>query len=168
MWDANSGKELLRLGGQEGFSSAAFSPDGRQIVTASFNKTACVWDAETGKGVLCLSGHDEAVNSASYSRDGLRITTTSDDGTARVWDATSGKELLCLRGLGNHVHTAAFHPDGTRLVTASSDRTARVWRALALDALIAFARTRVFRELTEDERREYGLLPKKGQRTKSD
>ena len=42
--------------------SAAFSPDGQRIVTASFDKTARIWDAATGKPIgEPLEGHDDAV-----------------------------------------------------------------------------------------------------------
>ena len=47
--------------------SAAFSPDGRQIVTASFDKTARIWDAATGRQLLLLSGHTDQVYSAAFS-----------------------------------------------------------------------------------------------------
>ena len=44
-----------------GVSSAAFSPDGKRIVTASWDKTARVWDAATGKPIGELRGHEERV-----------------------------------------------------------------------------------------------------------
>ena len=67
-------------------SSAAFSPDGKRIVTASEDSTARLWDAETGKPIgEPLKGHEGAhVHSAAFSPDGKRIVTASDgqDGAA--------------------------------------------------------------------------------------
>ena len=68
--------------------SAAFSPDGSRIVTASNDKTARVWDAATGKAIAVLSGHEDSVISAAFSPDGLHIVTASADKTARVWDVS--------------------------------------------------------------------------------
>ena len=55
--------------------SAAFSPDGSRIVTASNDKTARVWDAATGIAIAVLSGHEGPVWSAAFSPDGSRIVT---------------------------------------------------------------------------------------------
>ena len=68
-------------------TSAAFSPDGTRIVTASRDKTARVWDAATAKEIAVLRGHEYRVWSAAFSPDGTRIVTASGDNTARVWDA---------------------------------------------------------------------------------
>ena len=110
-------------------NSAAFSPDGSRIVTASADKTARIWDAATAKEIAVLRGHDDAVNSAAFSPDGSRIVTASDDKTARIWDAATAKEIAVLRGHDVDVKSAAFSPDGSRIVTASSDNTARIWDA---------------------------------------
>jgi WD40 repeat protein len=53
--------------------SAAFSPDGTRIVTASFANTADIWDAATGKQITVLHEHEHEVNSAAFSPDGTRI-----------------------------------------------------------------------------------------------
>ena len=66
--------------------SAAFSPDGKRIVTASADKTARLWDAETGKQIGELQGHGDSVLSAAFSLDGKRIVTASSDKTARLWE----------------------------------------------------------------------------------
>jgi WD40 repeat protein/serine/threonine protein kinase len=108
---------------------AAFSPDGRRIVTASHDTTARIWDASTGREILQLRGHTGRVWSAVFSPDGRRVVTASFDDTARIWDAATGKELQRLTGHTDRVLGAAFSPDGRRIATASSDRTARIWDA---------------------------------------
>jgi WD40 repeat protein len=72
--------------------SAAFSPDGKRVVTASDDNTARLWDADTGKEAAVLKGHTNRVWSAAFSPDGKRVVTASADNTARLWDADTGKE----------------------------------------------------------------------------
>jgi hypothetical protein len=151
------------LGGHDNFvRSASFSPDGSRIVTASWDKTARVWDAATGKEIAILRGHDEQVDSAAFSPDGSRIVTASRDKTARIWDASTAKEIAVLRGHNNWVTSAAFSPDGSRIVTASWDNTARIWDAhlqtMSAKDLLAEACVRVagLSNLTRDEMRLAG------------
>ena len=66
--------------------SAQFSPDGRRIVTASADKAARVWDAQSGKQLTEKLNHDGEVRSADFSPDGKRIVTISVGRTARIWD----------------------------------------------------------------------------------
>jgi TIR domain/WD domain, G-beta repeat len=76
------------LGGHDGpVYSAAFSPDGTRIVTASGDNTARIWDAASRKEIAVLRGHNVRVKSAAFSPDGTRIVTASGDNTARIWDA---------------------------------------------------------------------------------
>jgi len=77
-------------------NSACFSPDGARIVTASWDRTARLWDVTTGQQIAALRGHDFGVRSACFSPDGARIVTASSDYTARLWDATAGQELAQL------------------------------------------------------------------------
>ena len=64
--------------------SAAFGPDGERVVTASADKAARLWDAQTGKQIGApLVGHEGAVYVAAFSPDGKRIVTASADKSAR-------------------------------------------------------------------------------------
>ena len=73
----------------------------------------------SGRELLTLSGHTDAVNGVAFSPDGTRLATASGDQTAKVWDVASGREVLTLTGHTDAVHGVAFSPDGTRLATAS-------------------------------------------------
>ncbi|MBE7504188.1 MAG: protein kinase [Verrucomicrobiales bacterium] len=109
--------------------SAAFSPDGRRMVSASEDGTAKVWDLATGQELLTLVGHEDSVRSAAWSPDGSQIVTGSKDYVARIWDAATGREIRRLGGHRAAIRAVAFSPDGQRIVTASQDATARVWEA---------------------------------------
>ena len=92
---------------------------------------ARVWDANTGKELFTLKGHDGYVLSAFYSPDGARIVTGggAGDNTAKLWDANTGKELMTLTGHEREVFSAAWSPNGKRIVTANRDNTAKLWDA---------------------------------------
>jgi WD40 repeat protein/serine/threonine protein kinase len=110
--------------------SAAFSPDGRHAVTASYDKTARIWDVSTGQQTMLLVGHAGRVTSANFSADGRHIVTASVDKTARTWDAATGRQIALLGGHAERVAWAAFSPDGRHVITASDDKTARIWDAM--------------------------------------
>ena len=107
--------------------SAAFSPDGARVVTASLDYTARLWDVATGAALAVLQGHTRGVSSAAFSPDGARVVTACSDNTARLWDVATGTSLAVLQGHTQTVASAAFSPDGARVVTASWDNTARLW-----------------------------------------
>ena len=68
----------------------AFSPDGKRIVSGSWDKTVKVWDAARGQEILTLKGHTDLVTSVAFSPDGKRIASGSEDKTVKVWDASAG------------------------------------------------------------------------------
>jgi len=120
---------LAITGHKDTVRSIAFSPDGRRLVTASSDKSARIWDAETGREILRLGGHTGGVGSAVFSPDGGRVATASSDRTARIWDASTGREIAVLSGHTDRVRCVTFSPDGRQLATAANDKTARVWDA---------------------------------------
>jgi WD40 repeat protein len=109
-------------------TSVAFSPDGRRIVSGSWDKTVRIWDAETGAQVSApLVGHSGSVTSVAFSPDGRRIVSGSYDETVRIWDAETGAQVSApLVGHSDEVTSVAFSPDGRRIVSGSDDTTVRV------------------------------------------
>ena len=112
-------------------NSVTFSPDGRHIVSGSYDKTIQVWDAQTGVQVgNSLQGHTQAVNSVAFSPDGRHIVSGSYDKTIQVWDAQTGVQVgNSLQGHTQTVNSVAYSPDGRHIVSGSYDRTNQVWDA---------------------------------------
>jgi WD40 repeat protein len=101
--------------------SVAFSPDGKQVVSGSGDKTVRLWDTATGALLQTLEGHSDYVNSVAFSLDGKQVVSGSDDKTVRLWDAATGALLQTLEGHFDSVNSVAFSLKG------------KLWALSALD-----------------------------------
>ncbi|MEW2117986.1 AAA family ATPase [Streptomyces sp. NPDC005474] len=160
LWDIGEGRQFTVLRGHDNYvEDAAWSPDETRIATASGDWTAAVWDVVNGRRIEVLKGHEGRLRAVAWSPDGRHIATGADDRTVRVWSAATFEEIAVVGVHQDKVTSVAWSPDGTRLLTGSADGTARVWRAEPdYDRMEATSRGRVFRTLTQEERRQH-LLP---------
>lgn len=97
------------------------------LVTASYDRSAGMWDAATGEWLSSLFGHGHSVMHLAISPDGRSLATASADCTVRMWDLRSGRCRITLKGHKSSVLSVAFSHDGLWLATSSGDSTARVW-----------------------------------------
>ncbi len=164
VWDAMTGQELFSLSKDTELTDVAFSPDGKRLAASGNDGTATVWDvsaalntgisASEGRVLYTLSGHTALVARIAFSPDGRYLATASFDGTAKVWDAASGQAWLTLSAGPDALTDVAFSPDGTRLATGGFEGRVRVY-VLPIEDLIALARERVTRGLTDEECQKY-------------
>src|SRR5258708_1973985 len=110
--------------------SAAWSPSGKRIASASYDNTAQVWNAASeGEPLVTYRGHTGLVGSAAWSPDGRRIASGGFDKTVQVWDAASGELLVIYRGHSGVIESLAWSPSGEHIASASYDNTVHVWDA---------------------------------------
>ncbi|MBQ0007508.1 MAG: WD40 repeat domain-containing protein, partial [bacterium] len=130
VWNANGELISTLQGHNKAITSSSFSPDGKYVVTSSYDTTACVWSI-TGKLIHKLKGHKDCVSSASFSPDGKRIVTSSMDNTAIIWDAKTGRQMQVLKGHTEPLSSAVFSPDDRYIATSSIDNDLIIWDAVS-------------------------------------
>lgn len=124
------GSILVRYNGHaDQVNGAAWSPDGKRIVSVSNDTSAQVWAAASGDHLFTYPGHADRVNAVAWSPDGKRIASASSDSTVQVWEADVGICLFTCRGHSQAVRAVAWSLDGKRIASASDDTTVKVWDA---------------------------------------
>ncbi|MEU7475457.1 hypothetical protein AB0A63_05690 [Lentzea sp. NPDC042327] len=110
-----------------------FSPDGTLLATASYDRTARLWDVRDRsrpRQVAVISGHEDWLSSAVFSPDGKVLATTGQDATIRLWDVAdpgSPRALKTIETGNGPTYLLEFSPDGRLLAAANEDRSARLW-----------------------------------------
>ncbi|MFT7669704.1 MAG: WD40 repeat protein/serine/threonine protein kinase [Planctomycetota bacterium] len=129
VWDVASGNSLSVLAGHDGAIPAAhFDPTGDLVVSASYDQTARIWNAHTGKEQQSFS-FPGVVWEATFSPNGSTLAVAFDSGLL-IRDMTSGREHRLgpyKAHKGCSVNSVEFSPRGDRLLTTGNDRVARIW-----------------------------------------
>jgi ribosome assembly protein 4 len=134
-------KPIARLiGHQQVVNHVSFSPDGRWLTSASFDRSIKLWNGLTGEFVTTFRGHVEAVYQCVWSPDSRMLCSASKDSTLKLWDprkqaakGTSGKKQargmrLDLPGHADEVYAVDWSPDGVRVASGSKDKLVKIWR----------------------------------------
>ncbi|GAC1579038.1 MAG: hypothetical protein NVS4B1_10040 [Ktedonobacteraceae bacterium] len=117
-------------------TTLAWSPNGKWLASASYDKTVQVWDASNGRPLLTYKEHRDRVNALAWSPDSIYLASASDDGTARVWHGFSGKPLVTYYGHNGPVNALTWSPMlsygntlSSQIASAGTDKTVHVWDA---------------------------------------
>jgi WD40 repeat protein len=131
-----TGEEVAGASG----GSAAFSPDGKYVVSAGCDEESfdCdrasvrVWEALTGNEVTPrFTGTEEGyLSSVTFSPDGRHVAFENAYGAVIVWNPFSGQEVARLVEDDSGSIDFAFSPDGNYIVTGGPDDTVRIWETL--------------------------------------
>jgi len=144
---AKSAYEGRLDGHRAGITALSFSEDGKKLLTASKDRTLCVWEVheDTADGSSknkkvpvasakrTLRGHSDVVSQAILESGGDFVLSSSWDRTVKLWTLDEKEDEACLRTFRGHRHqvnAVVWSPDHRIILTASCDRTVKVWNNL--------------------------------------
>jgi len=160
IWSWPAGQLLQKIGRHKDIVwGARPSPDGKFVLSASRDRTAALWEADTGRLVREFR-HEQQVYRAMFSPDGTRIVTGDSSHKAHVWDARSGQRLFSLPAHAGNVWFCQFSSDGQMLLTGDDAGNSRLWDAssgLPLSGWIRHGRSLKGNGLTADGRMAMSL-----------
>jgi ribosome assembly protein 4 len=130
LWDpCNSKKAIARLTGhQQPVNNVCFSPDGKYIASASFDKSIKLWQGTTGNYITTFRAHVQAVYQVCWSADSRLICSSSKDSTIKVWDVTKKKLQCDLPGHADEVFAVDWSPDGNNVASGGKDQVVKIWK----------------------------------------
>jgi WD40 repeat protein len=106
----------------------AVSPDGRQLLTASFDHTFRLWDVASGREVRLWDGHaGEKVHGIAFLPDGRRALTAGFDKFVHLWDLKSGRLIRTYSGHSQGVWDVAVSGNGRIAASCGSEGTVFLW-----------------------------------------
>lgn len=121
-------KPIARMTGhQKIVNHVCFSPDGRLIASASFDKSIRLWNGHTGAYLMTLRGHVGSVYRLSWTADSRLLLSVSADSTVKLWDVAKGKLKEDLPGHADEVYAVDWSPDGRCVATGSKDKVLKIW-----------------------------------------
>ncbi|XP_057369866.1 WD repeat-containing protein 37-like isoform X1 [Daphnia carinata] len=114
-----------------GHTNAVIAADwiagGDQAVTASWDRTANIWDVTTGELLHQLVGHDQELTHTSAHPIQRLVVTASKDTTFRLWDFRDPIHSVSVFQGHSEVVTCVTFTREDKVVSGSDDRTAKVW-----------------------------------------
>ncbi|HEX6360598.1 protein kinase domain-containing protein [Actinophytocola sp.] len=113
----------------DALTTAAFTPDGRSILTGGTGGVIQIRDAVTGKLRGAFGQHTSAIREIAISPDGRTLATiTTDDPFVRLWNLPDRRLSAILTGHLSSLNEVVFSRDGRLLATGGTDTDVGIWR----------------------------------------
>jgi len=149
---AKPSRAVLMVSGP-GINGAAKLADGRLAVARG--DQVDILSQALGEPVKMIIGGLSGATSVAASDDGALLAAGFGDGSIRIWRTDDfSRNPILLKGHDEYIRSLAFDAPGERLVSVGDDGAIESW-TIGADALAGIACAVVWRDLDDDERREF-------------
>ncbi len=128
MWETDTQAPVRDfIGHQDLISSLHISPDGRSLLSSSWDGSIRLWDIGTGLMSRKFKGHQGAVHISIFSPDGNLIYSAGADRSIRVWDIATAQVVRTFDGHLAEITSLLLSPDNKMLISHSVDGATKFW-----------------------------------------
>lgn len=129
IWEPKKSKNPIvqMTGHSKVINIVSFSPDGKLIASAAFDKNIKTWNTK-GKHIATFRGHVGEVYQIAWASDSRLFVSGSKDSTMKVWDSKTELLVEDLPGHADEVYSVDWSPDGFWVGSGSKDRLLKLWR----------------------------------------
>jgi WD40 repeat protein len=107
--------------------SVSFSPDGKKLVSASFDHALGLWDVDKAELIKKYAPHSDFVYAVAFAPSGQHLFSASKDRTVQMTDLATGKSVFTFSGLDQDIMAVAVSPDGKNVVSSGFETSIYWW-----------------------------------------
>ncbi len=130
--------EMVLRGHINSVLTVTITPDGRQALSGSSDRTLRLWDLTTGQELHTFKGHTGQVWAGAVTTDGLVALSSSGDETLRLWNLATGQEVHTFNNHEGSSRAVALTPNGLHALSGSGDGTLQLWHLVTGQELRTF------------------------------
>ena len=107
--------------------ASCVTSDCTKFVSGSEDKTAIIWDVQTGASLHRLVQHAGTVRGLTLTKDDMFLISISYDNKIKIWSMKTGQCLTTLRSHQRDGTSVVLNSDDSKLFSGSVDMTVKEW-----------------------------------------
>lgn len=127
IWDIANTKRVVEINAGKksaGINDLHYAPNGKWIITAVSERSAIIWDTETGNKIYELQHEDAVLKAKFYQLNQNIVITLSADKSIRAWDLRTNTQI---QKISDNANTFDVYSDELAIVTGGDDGKIRIW-----------------------------------------
>ena len=133
IWNIAERRVLAMFEGQRfTIRSVDFSPDGRFLVSSSYDGSVCIWHLRDGTSRKLTDANPSIVTSVVFSPNGRYVAAADSTGMVQIWNFRTGQLLERWGADTQWLWSVIFTPDGKALWSGGNEKTLKSWDVSSL------------------------------------